>query len=614
MTGRPPRLCTLVLALPWLFTEAQAQTEGTQLAPVVVTATRTPVPLSQVLADVTVLTRDDIARTTGRVADVLRGVAGLEITRNGGPGNATSLFLRGAETRFTAVLIDGVRVDSQSTSGGASWESIPLSQIERIEVVRGPASSVYGSDALGGVIQIFTRKGEAGLRLDAGLGGGNKGGRKADVAVSGASGRVDFAVAAATDRSDGFSARSVGNPDHDGYRNDSASARVGFRVSYAHRLEASALRSKLDSQYDSSPSPASRIDDRAKHGLETLRAQWSAKWTPMWDSLVSVSESKDRYETAPNPVSLAVTRIRAAAWQNDLRFGAHTVNATLERREDALAQTSLVGVRERDIDQTGLGLGYGWRERSFAFQVNARHDNFSAYGSVNTGSVSAGVDVADGWRVRSSWGNGFRAPTLYQRFSIYGPTARELGPERSLSNVELALHHRAGAFDSSATVYRNRIADLIVYGAPGACPSTAGCYGNVSNAVLKGVTLASAFSAAGWRVSGSLDIQSPRNDDTDKLLHRRARRHAAASLSRDLGDATLGVQWTASEKRFDTAANTTQLAGYSLLNLDAEYRFTPEWRLQARVDNLADKRYQTANTYNGLPRTAFVGVRWTPTS
>lgn len=601
-----------VFAVSLPLSPAFAQTAPTtQLDPVVITATRTPIPLSQTLADVTVIMRDDLVRTTGGVADLLRGVPGLEVVRNGGPGTATSLFMRGGETRFTAVLIDGVRIDSQTTSGGASWESIPLSQIERIEVVRGPASSVYGSDALGGVIQIFTRKGEPGLRLDAGVGGGNRHGRKADAAVSGAAGRVDFAVAAATDRSDGFSARSVGNPDDDGYRSDSASARIGLRLSDAHRLEASALRSKVDAQYDSSASPSSRIDDHAKHLLETLRALWFARWTPAWNSQLSVSESKDRYETAPSPVSLAVTRIRAATWQNDLRFGAHTVNATLERREDALEQTNLVGARERDQGQTGLALGYGWQAGRLALQLNVRHDDYSAYGSVNTGSVAAGVDLAEGWRLRSSWGNGFRAPTLYQRFSIYAPRVAPLEPERSLGNLEVALQRRVGAFDASVTLYRHRVSNLITTQASAGCPSP-GCYTNVGNAVLKGVTFESSYVEAGWRVSGSLDIQSPRNADTDRLLQRRARRHAAASVSRDLGDATLGLQWTATEQRFDNAANTLVLGGYSLLNADAEYRFNAEWKLQARVDNVADKRYQTANTYNGIPRTAFVGLRWTP--
>lgn len=165
------------------------------LSEVVVTATRTEQPLSDVVADVSIIDRDTIARSgaTG-LADVLDRLPGISITRNGGPAATTSVYVRGAETRFTAVLIDGVRVDTQSGSGGASWNAIPLSQIERVEVLRGPAAAVYGSDAIGGVIQIITRKGEAGFAPSVALGMGSHGTRQLDVALSGASGAVDYAL------------------------------------------------------------------------------------------------------------------------------------------------------------------------------------------------------------------------------------------------------------------------------------------------------------------------------------------------------------------------------------------------------------------------------------
>ena len=239
-------LCTATLPV-W------AQTGSlNKLDSVFVTATRSPQKLSDVLADVTVLTRADIERQAfGGVADLLRNNGCAEMTRNGGPASTTSLFLRGADTRHTLVLIDGMRVDSQST-GGATWEALPLSQIERIEVLKGPASAIYGSDAVGGVVQIFTRKSGTGgskLSLDLGVAAGNLGTKKIDGGVFGSSGIFDYAVSVAAERSDGFNATldlpdSYNYvPDRDGYRNHSASVRLGAQLSREHRVEVMALQS-----------------------------------------------------------------------------------------------------------------------------------------------------------------------------------------------------------------------------------------------------------------------------------------------------------------------------------------------------------------------------------
>ncbi|HEY1092782.1 MAG TPA: TonB-dependent receptor plug domain-containing protein, partial [Burkholderiaceae bacterium] len=197
MTSTPRQLATLALAASactFACVNAFAQAKPAQLDPIFVSATRSPLPISQVLADVTIITREDIERQPyGSVADLLRAQGGFELVRNGGPTANTSLFVRGADTRHTAVLIDGVRFDSQASSG-ASWPAIPLGQIERIEIVRGAASALYGSDAIGGVVQIFTRKGDQGTQFDALIGTGNRGLYRGELGVRGTSGIVDYAV------------------------------------------------------------------------------------------------------------------------------------------------------------------------------------------------------------------------------------------------------------------------------------------------------------------------------------------------------------------------------------------------------------------------------------
>ena len=243
-----------------------------------------------------------------------------------------------------------------------------------------------------------------------------------------------------------------------------------------HRVEVSALRSHVESQYDGNLN----VDDRSTRDLDTVRALWAAQWTKAWTSTVSAGQSKDRYETQPLFPYLTETQVRTATWQNDVRLGDHTINATLERREDELQNNGLDGASTRERDQDAIALGYGWRSGIWAVQANARHDRNDDFGSVNTGTLAIGVDVARGWRLQSSVGNGFRAPTLYQQYAAeFGNAA--LKPERSLSNIDLALRHQAGRFDSSLTLYRNRITDLIVFAAadPALCSYSFGCYDNV---------------------------------------------------------------------------------------------------------------------------------------
>ena len=263
-----------------------------------VTATRVAQPLLDVVADVTVLDRAAIERSGAvGLADVLARLPGVELARNGGPASVTGVFVRGADPRFTAVFIDGVRVDSQST-GGVTWNVLPLAQIDRIELVRGPAAAVYGSDAVGGVLQLFTRKGEPGFAPSASVGVGSHGLASAQVGISGGTGSVDYALSLAGERSTGFDSQPGSNPDRDGHEHGSLSASIGWQLNTSHRLEATALLSDLDTQYDASRSVS---DDHAEQRLQTLGLSWLARWSAAHTSRLSVNQSRDRYATRPSP-------------------------------------------------------------------------------------------------------------------------------------------------------------------------------------------------------------------------------------------------------------------------------------------------------------------------
>ena len=226
--------------------------------------------------------------------------------------------------------------------------------------------------------------------------------------------------------------------------------------------------------------------------------------------------------------------------------------------------------------------------------------------------MAYGYAFAPGWRVTGAVGTAFRVPTLYQRFSEYGQPA--LQPEKG-RNVELGLHWAQGASRLGVTVYRNHVTNLINFGAPGPCAGLYGCYENAGRAVLQGVTLSGAHRVGAVNLSGSLDLQQPKNQDSGHLLARRAQR--LLKLAADTRVATgplswtLGAEWQAASHRWDDAANTQRLGGYGLVNLYASTRIARQWDLLARVDNLGDKAYQLARGYATPPRTFFVGLRWT---
>lgn len=606
------RLAWLALAAAPLFfsswaLHAQTRSAAT-LQETVVTATRTERPLADLVADVTVIDRAEIERSgaTG-LADVLARVPGIEMARNGGPGTTTSLFIRGAESQLTAVYVDGIRVDSQSASGGATWENIPLAQIERIEVLRGPASAVYGSDAMGGVIQVITRKGEGAWSPYVGLGLGTYGTQKTEAGFSGTSGALDYALGVADEVSNGFNAQPIAtrNPDDDGYRSQSARGRLGLRLNEAHRLEASVLSSDLVSRYDST---TLRRDDLNLRHLQAAGLSWQAQWSAAYSTRLSMTSTEDKYETRPGTY-LTRTDLQGYLFQNDYRQGDHLWTATLERREDRLNNADTTP-RNTSRAQDGVALGYGWSAGPHSLQLHVRQDQDSEFGTQNTGSAAYGYAFTPRWRFTASTGTAFRAPTLYQRFSKYGLST--LQPQTS-HNVEVGLRRTEGTSSWGVVAYRNKVSNLIdnVSGS-GPCANGSSCYANVSEAEYTGITLSGSQQLGNTRWHASLDVQDPRDRDSGKLLRRRANQHAVLGVSTLLGGWSLGTDAQLSGVRFSDAANTMVLPGYVLVSLHAQTRVGKAWSVLLRVDNATDARYQLVSDYATPGRTLFVGLRWAP--
>jgi vitamin B12 transporter len=600
------RPAAFALAAAFFSTCLNAQTG--ELNPTVVTATRTAQAIGELVADVSVIDRAEIERSGAvGLSDLLMRLPGVEMVRNGGAGSVTSVYLRGAETRFTAVYIDGVRIDSQST-GGATWEGIPLAQIERVEVLRGPASAIYGSDAIGGVIQIFTRKGTGAFTPSISVGAGSNHSGRVQAGFSGAQQGVDYSVSVARETSQGFNSRPIAgqNPDKDGYQQSSVNARMGWQLNPDQRLEVSALSNDMTSRYDS----GATNDARNLHRLQTAGLNWQARWSEHYSTKISVSDSDTRYETLPSPY-LTQTQLRGYLWQNEFRHGPQLITATVERREDELENASTTP-RSTARAQNGLALGYGWSGKQHTWQMHVRQDDDSEFGIKNTGSIGYGYALTPQWRLTASTATAFRAPTLFQRFSTSGVAS--LLPEYS-RNVELGARYTQGSANWGVIVYRNQVDNLITYvPGPGACASTSGCYVNTAQAEYLGMTLSGQQMLGDVRVRASFDLQDPHDRMTDKKLARRAQRYLNLGAETRLSTWTVGSDLRLTSERYDTAANTTVLPGYALLSLHAQTRLSPDWSLLFKVDNATDSKYQLANTYATAGRTFFVTMKWEPSA
>lgn len=600
----------LAIATPAVF---GATATDTALSPVLVTATRSATPVAEVLRDNLTISADDIARSgAGSLIDLLQRQRGIEVARNGGPGTSSAVFLRGANSNQNIVLVDGVRIGS-ATTGAANWSAIPLSAIDHVEIVYGPLSTMYGADALGGVIQIFTKKGEGAPRASVAAGIGSDATRQADASIAGATGGAhsfSYALAAGKERSDGFSAKIPApkvNPDADGYDKQSANGQFALQLAKGHEIGLVFLYSRLDAQYDTSPD----YDDRLRQKLENIALFSKNAIMPDWNSQFQLARARDRSgDDSKSGKSQLDTTQTDISWQHDIRIGADALQILFEhRREEVESSASAALTRERNTDS--VAASYNLKRGQHLASVSLRDDDNSQYGAKATGALGYGYRFSSALRASASVGTSFRAPTFNELYYPgYGLASNK--PEQG-RNAEAGLYFDDGQAQWSAAYYRNRVSDLLVTATP--CPFDQvnhpyGCAYNVDRAVLEGVTLSARRQFGPINLRGNLDLQDPRDDTTGKVLARRAKRHANLSAEYGAGPLNAGVELQLSGRRFDDAANKTALCGYGLLNLFATWQVAPDWSLLARWNNATGKQYTLANNYATAGSNVFVGLRY----
>ena len=615
-TPRPSaRKAALCVAIGWALVPlgaggaAQASEPG-RLDPVQVTATRAELPASQALASVTVISREDISLSQAPdLVELLARQAGIDVARSGGPGQSSTLFLRGGNSNHALVLVDGIRVNT-ATQGAIDLAHLPLALVERIEIVRGPRAALWGSDAIGGVVQVFTRDPSRSF-VEARAGSYQRRGFDAGLGLGGDGARLGVAVG--VDRLQGFSATNERadfsfDPDPDGYRNRHLALR-GQALVGAQTLTATALASDAVVDFDAGAfSPGATTDARNRVAGASLAGPLAGDWR---HSLVLGHASEDL--DTPVFVSRFGSRRDSLDWVLDRALSGRqslAVGANWSR-ESGYSEEFGEGF---DRDRSNAALFARWHGRfgGHVVEASARHDDNSQFGGASTGNLAWGWQARPGLRLRASWGQGFRAPNFnelyYPGFDVGDGVVLFAGnpalqPERS-HTTELGLDWQPGANQRlGLSAYRTRVRDLIAF--EGAAFDAV----NLRRAAVDGIEMDYRLDAGAWSLSGNATWQHARDLDTGARLLRRADRKANLGLTRRFGDgASWGLDWSAASPRPEFDGHV--LAGYSRLDLRLAAPLAAGWWLDLRLENLGDRDYELVRGYRTPGRSGMIGLRW----
>ena len=576
---------------------------------VIVTATRSAQTVDATLASVTVITREEIDRMqSAQLSDLLQHRAGIHLASNGPFGKHTSLFMRGSNSSHVVLLIDGVRSGS-ATSGGAAWEGIPLSEIERIEIVRGPRASIYGADAIGGVIQIFTRQGEAGktrLRAHSRVGSFNTG--ELGVGASGGNSQTRWSLSANHQQTDGINVRdTVGDDERDGNRHSALSWKLSHQLDSGVEFFSNALFSEGKSDFDVDQwgvGPYASAHTDVRHGA--IKAGARASLHALWYSELSIAHNRDEgttyyEETFNNRINSYREQLD---WRNDLSLGQRTLwTIGLDLQRERVDSSTAYSETRRD-NHAVYQLLQGELERH-SLLASLRYDDNEAYGNYTTGQLAWGFALSPTLRSRLSWGTAFKAPSFNDLFWP-GSGNPALKPEESES-WEAGLRYSQGSLYWDAAIHYSEVDNLIAW-----APGDGGMWqpANIANARIRGAELETGVHHGPWKIALAASLVDAIDRDNGTELPRRPRETLRLDLDRQLKAFSLGGSVIAQGRSYDNAANSTQMSGHGLLNLRAAWQATPEWTVRANVDNSLDKDYQTTANYNQPGRAFYLSAHY----
>lgn len=593
----------------------------------IVTATRTPVSVDKSLASVSLLTREDIENSQAEsLTDLLRGLAGVETTTSGSRGAISRINVRGSESDHVLILIDGVRVSS-ATTGAVAVSQIPLAQIERIELVRGARSSLYGSDAVGGVLQIFTRRGsDAEIKPYVEVQVGSDNLSQVSAGVSGKVENTSFSFSASSEELDGFdSTVSVpGSPeddDDDGYRENSFSASISHDLTESWSLDANILYSESDVDTDGGTKK-----DRSERVNQTVNLGVKGQLTDSLGLSVSVREAKTDLETFGSFASIYDTERNGATAQLDYAIDEQNlITVGYDYYDDEVVSNRNYAQNERY--NKAMFAQYQYSGDLFSLAASLRQDDNESFGKNDTGSISVGYQLTDEILVSLSYGTAFKAPTFNDALlpvtdfpGWWGPGTIyrfggnvDLQPEKS-STSELMIRGTHNDVSWTLSYFETRIEDLIELDEVRVSPllTVSGMF-NVSEVLIRGGEFSAETSFGEWNGSLALSYSDPINQETDELLEDRSRGSADVELSRSWGDFSYAVNWHAQTKRYDNdvrVGEVRKLGGFNTVSMSASYDLAKDMRVALKIDNVFDKDYQLEHSFNTAGRTATLSFRY----
>lgn len=604
------------LSIACFFCSNLAFSQEQPLKPTVVTASRTEQIVADVIPHTTVLGRGAIEQSQLMdLPSLLAREAGFQFTQNGGRGMQASAFLRGAASMQVLVLVDGVPMTKQDTTGAVSLEHIMLDQVDRIEIVRGNVSAIYGSGAVGGVIQIFTRQGSAQPSAFATTETGSLGSLRLLLGTQGAIGAWRYALSAGSSSTNGISAMnplqgSNINPDSDGYENKSLSLNMSYQIgpdsTIGLRTHATDGRFAYDTAYGSTD-----MDKGTTH-IRSQSVFWNTQVAPTWLSKVNLTDLIEKNTTsnisANSFSTLSQTHQQLVSWVNEIRlnhstatFGGDIQNQSVKALDDTGFTTPL----QKSRSATAVYGGWLYSEGLNSLQANIRHDQVQSTGTNNSAYLGFGREFASEWKFTMAYSTAFNvAPIGYLFDPTYGNPG--LKPEKAATQ-EVGVQWQHGSQLLRSTLFSTRTKDLLLFDPTINAPN--GSFSNVSSAKNAGLESSYTASFQQTDLRASLTLQNPTNLASGMRLARRAQVLASTSLNHSSGPWTWGGSLRYTGVRSDTDGKPG-LPGYALLDTMGRFSINRDWVVFGRIENVTDQSYQTAYGYHQLPRTFYLGTTW----
>ncbi len=601
----------------------QAENITSDLAQIVVTATKTANTIDETLAPVSIISREDIQRSQATsLVDILRTAPGISFTSNGGMGSTSGISIRGTNSDHVLYLIDGVPIRS-ATSGGTAIQYIPVAQIERIEIVRGPRSSLYGSDAIGGVIQIFTAKDQQ-EKFTASMGYGSDNTKELGASYSGGNENSHYNAAISALKTSGYdfygyaydpaaykTVYSEIDQDDDGYDNYSLSLNGSHKIHDRLSFSGVFLRSQGENQFDGYFNKHTHTDFMQQLLSGNLDFDISDDWNTQLKLSRNYDKQYNQLEQAASKTRFN-TRTDVVNWQNDIIIrDVDVLTLGLDYKEDKVDSSDDFSEHKR-WNQAAFAQ-YQYEGDFFNTLLSHRYDDNEAFGSHNTWNFATGFSLDEMVRITTSYGTAFKAPTfndLYFPDTGWYKGNPNLKPEESES-FDFGVELTTGQTLWTVHYFNTRVDNLIsyVYSFPVSTME------NVSKAEMDGFELTVNTELYGFKLSGNASYVDPTDRSTGKMLPNRSKNNFNLSIDKDMDSFSYGASLIASSKRYNKKDEQQQLPGFGLVNIRASWNIDKHWTFKAKVDNLFDKDYVLTqdfdgNDYNQPDRFAFASIHY----